>query len=231
MRSRCVVSNVQDICETLQEFDSVNINSSLLLSQLSVIKPRRYSIASAPSGQTLSLVVGVVRYETPTGKPMAGLASAMLETVPVRTVVPGYVKYAKEMHFTLPEDPAWPIIMIAAGSGIAPFRGFWMKRWEQHVEGHSVGKTLLYFGCRKKSMNLFRNETESVSISNQRSVITSSVQLTPPFSFLKRIQCSDVGAIDFERSVAYSREPGHTKQYVQNLITRDAVNIYDIWIK
>ena len=121
----------------------------------------------------------MVRYETHTGRPRAGLASAMLETVPVRTVVPGYVKYAKEMHFTLPEDPAWPIIMIAAGSGIAPFRGFWMKRWEQHVEGHSVGKTLLYFGCRKKTMNLFKNETESVSISNQRSVITSSVHLTP----------------------------------------------------
>ena len=45
------------------------------------------------------------------------------------------------------------------------------------------------------------------------------------------MQCSDVGAIDFERQVAYSREPGHTKQYVQNLITRDAINIYDIWIK
>ena len=51
------------------------------------------------------------------------------------------------------------------------------------------------------------------------------------FSFFKRWQCSDVGAIDFEREVAYSRENNHPKQYVQNLITRDAVKIYDMWIK
>ena len=57
----------KDICLTLQEFVSVSINSSLLISQLSLIKPRRYSIASAPQGRTLSLVVGVVGYKTTTG--------------------------------------------------------------------------------------------------------------------------------------------------------------------
>ena len=93
----------------------------------------------------------------------------MLNTAEVTSTIPGYVKYANQMHFTLPEDPAWPILMIAAGSGIAPFRGFWMKRWEQHLDGHTVGKTLLYFGCRKKTMNLFKNETDSVSLTNQRS--------------------------------------------------------------
>ena len=45
------------------------------------------------------------------------------------------------------------------------------------------------------------------------------------------MQCSDVGAIDFEREVAYSREANQPKHYVQNLITRDAVKIYDLWIK
>ena len=38
-------------------------------------------------------------------------------------------------------------------------------------------------------------------------------------------------AIDFERIVAYSREPGHEKQYVQGLVKRDAEKIYDMWIK
>ena len=157
----------------------------------------------------------------------------MLNTAEVSSTIPGYVKYAKEMHFTLPEDPAWPILMIAAGSGIAPFRGFWLKRWEQHLDGHTVGQTLLYFGCRKKTMNLFKNETDSVSLSNQRWTIEISIgQLYKMnFSFFKRMQCSDVGAIDFEREVAYSRENNHPKQYVQNLITRDAVKIYDMWIK
>ena len=39
------------------------------------------------------------------------------------------------------------------------------------------------------------------------------------------------GGLDFEREVAYSREPDQPKKYVQNLITRDAIKIYDYWIK
>ena len=59
------------------------------------------------------------------------------------------------------------VIMICAGSGIAPFRGFWMRRYEQCQQGHMVGPTFLYFGCRKKSMNLLKDETDLASNSNQ----------------------------------------------------------------
>ena len=38
----------KDICETMLEFVSITITSSLLVSQLPLIKPRRYSIASSP---------------------------------------------------------------------------------------------------------------------------------------------------------------------------------------
>ena len=48
-------------------------------------------------------------------------------------------------------------------------------------------------------------------------------------SFFTKIKKS--GGLDFEREVAYSREINHPKQYVQNLISRDAVKIYDFWIK
>ena len=41
--------------------------------------------------------------------------------------------------------------------------------------------------------------------------------------------CSDKTLLDFERDIALSREPGHHKQYVQNLITRDAPKLYDLW--
>ena len=36
---------------------------------------------------------------------------------------------------------------------------------------------------------------------------------------------------DFSKDVAYSRENNYPKQYVQNLIVRDAAKIYDVWIK
>ena len=36
---------------------------------------------------------------------------------------------------------------------------------------------------------------------------------------------------EFEREVAFSRESNQPKQYVQNLLTRDAAKIYDHWIR
>jgi len=206
------------LCEALRDFGSVSINSATLVGYLTVIKPRRYSIASSPQGQNLSLVVGVVEYHTKDGRLKKGLTTGNLNEMEVKTSLPGFIKYANKVHFRLPDDPSWPVIMIAAGSGIAPFRGFWMRRWEQQQDGYQVGKTLLYFGCRKKSMNLFKNETEAASKNN-----ASSLRWL--------MQCSDNKLLDFEREVALSREPGHPKQYVQNLITRDAAKVYDLWQK
>ena len=47
------------------------------------------------------------------------------------------------------------------------------------------------------------------------------------------ISCNDGIAtpFEFEREVAYSRESHQPKQYVQNLLTRDAAKIYDHWIR
>merc|ERR1711892_718683 len=208
------------VCETLHEFESVSINSAILVGHFTVIKPRRYSIASSPQGKNVSLVLSVVEYKTKIGTNKVGLASGNLNNMEPKTTIPGFIKYVNKVHFRLPEDPSWPIIMIAAGSGIAPFRGFWMRRWEQQQDGYAVGKTLLYFGCRKKSMNLFKNETEAASKNNQS---LSSLRWM--------MQCSNDNLLDFEREVAYSREPGQPKQYVQNLITRDAEKIYDLWQK
>eukprot|EP00090_Calanus_glacialis_P008219 TRINITY_DN16532_c0_g1_i1.p1 TRINITY_DN16532_c0_g1~~TRINITY_DN16532_c0_g1_i1.p1 ORF type:complete len:631 (-),score=117.19 TRINITY_DN16532_c0_g1_i1:122-1768(-) len=208
------------VYETLNDFESVSINSATLVGYLTVIKPRRYSIASTPQGKNLSLVVGMVEYQTKTGHHKKGLATGNLNDMEIKTSIPGFIKYANKIHFRLPDDPSCPIIMIAAGSGIAPFRGFWMRRWEQQQDDYEVGKTLLYFGCRQKSMNLFKSETEAASKSHQS------------LSSLRRImQCSESKFLDFEREVAFSREPGQPKQYVQSLITRDATKVYDLWQK
>ena len=47
------------------------------------------------------------------------------------------------------------------------------------------------------------------------------------------ISCNDGLAtpFEFEREVAFSRESNQPKQYVQNLLTRDAAKIYDHWIR
>ena len=103
--------------------------------------PRLYSIASSPDANPdeAHLTVAVVNYEK-FGRPHWGAASTFLaeraETAPV---------YVEANHqFRLPRDADTPVIMIGAGTGIAPYRAFVEHRREH---GHS-GANWLIFGDR-----------------------------------------------------------------------------------
>ena len=74
----------------------------------------------------------------------------------------GYIKNNNNL-FHLPVNSSQPLIMIGAGSGIAPFRGFWQQWFNDFENGEELGKTVLYFGCRKPSMNLFDEEIKQMS--------------------------------------------------------------------
>lgn len=52
-----------------------------------------------------------------------------------------------------------PIVMIAAGSGIAPFRAVWQQL---KLRGANKSQNVLFFGCRNKSENLFESESEPI---------------------------------------------------------------------
>jgi sulfite reductase (NADPH) flavoprotein alpha-component len=63
-----------------------------------------------------------------------------------KTPIPIYIQMSN--HFTLPEDPETPIIMIGPGTGVAPFRAFLQER----LASQAGGKNWLFFGeCHRKT--------------------------------------------------------------------------------
>ena len=157
------------VCETLMNFPSVMLPSAELVGTLQTIQPRLYSIASAPSRDKVSLVVGVTQLKSASNNNNSkssrgtrlGLCSGLLQRAGLGTRMPAFFRTAA--NFKLPDDSRNPVIMIAAGSGIAPFRGFWQYRQQQARAGAKVGFTLLIYGCRMESMDLLRDETSKLS--------------------------------------------------------------------
>jgi sulfite reductase (NADPH) flavoprotein alpha-component len=97
--------------------------------------------------------VSTVGYELH-GEPRTGIASGQIafRTGP-GTTLPVYVQ--SNPHFRLPSGNDVPIIMIGAGTGVAPYRAFLQER---EVRG-AQGKSWLFFGERNfRSDFLYQTE-------------------------------------------------------------------------
>eukprot|EP00035_Acanthoeca_spectabilis_P032822 m.20586 g.20586 ORF g.20586 m.20586 type:complete len:1458 (+) comp5590_c0_seq1:339-4712(+) len=85
-------------------------------------------------------------------------------------VASNYLCNGGEAHFTVTSNPdfrsprrAKPLLMVAAGSGISPFRGFWQERCDEHRAGRQVGETVLLWAVSQVSdCEFLLNELENV---------------------------------------------------------------------
>lgn len=115
-----------------------------LVGLLRPLPGRLYSVASslrAHPGEA-HLLVGAVRWESH-GRVRKGVSSTFLgERRKAGQNARIYVK--PNRHFRLPADGHTPIIMIGAGTGVAPYRGF----VEERVADGAKGKSWLFFGER-----------------------------------------------------------------------------------
>jgi ferredoxin--NADP+ reductase len=126
-------------------------------------KLRLYSIASSRagddgSGTTVSLCVKRVVYPDPlTTEEHRGVASNYLcDLKPGDEVA---ITGPTGTHFLLPDDPATDLILVATGTGIAPFRAFLRRIYHERTDWS--GAVRLFFGVRTGAECLYRDEFES----------------------------------------------------------------------
>lgn len=152
-----------------------NVPFSVLIESVTKLQPRYYSISSSSLVQPKKIsITAVVESQEIPGRddPFRGVATNYLLALKQKQNgdpnptpfglsyeitgprnkydgihVPVHVRHS---NFKLPSDPSKPVILIGPGTGVAPFRGFVQERARQAQNGEDVGKTILFFGCRKR---------------------------------------------------------------------------------
>jgi ferredoxin--NADP+ reductase len=134
-------------------------------------KLRLYSIASTRHGdrvddKTISLCVRQLEYKHPeTGEKVFGVCSSYLCHLNPGADVKITGPVGKEM--LLPSDPDATIIMMATGTGIAPFRAYLWRMFKEHnPEYQFKGLAWLFFGVAYTPNVLYKEELEELQQKN-----------------------------------------------------------------
>ena len=132
----------RDLLDVAEDFAPFSWNAQQFVELLRKIPARLYSIASSQkaNNEEVHLTIGKVSYET-NGRQRLGVCSgSVAERIQIGDTLPIYVH--KNPNFRLPVQQDTPIIMIGAGTGVAPYRAFLEEREELGIEG----KAWLIFG-------------------------------------------------------------------------------------
>jgi len=129
-----------DLLETFPH----RLGAEAFTSLLRPLAPRYYSVASSQKlvGEEAHLTVARLAYEA-AGRARLGVASGLI-TDRLRSGGSAKIFVRPNPHFRLPQNAETPVIMIGAGTGVAPYRGFL-----QELEATNAGtKTWAIFGHR-----------------------------------------------------------------------------------
>jgi cytochrome P450/NADPH-cytochrome P450 reductase len=147
--------------DLLERFPSCGLSLAEFLQSLPVLKPRQYSISSSPhwSEGHCSITVSVLDAPAWSGAgAYRGVASTYLARARPGMQIAVSVR-PSQAGFHLPEDPAVPIIMLGAGTGMAPFRGFLQERAISAGPDQPFGEAHLFFGCNHPEVDfIYRDE-------------------------------------------------------------------------
>lgn len=154
------------IIDVLIEY-GVELPFAVYIDMLLPLTPRQYSISSSPlcagCSETVSLTYDVHSLPALSGHGLfQGACSTFLGSRKIGDRISCFVR-PTNVNFRLPGDTETPIMMFAAGTGIAPMRAFLEERAAIAEAGGSrkLGPALLFYGSRDANKDfLYRSELE-----------------------------------------------------------------------
>lgn len=165
----------KDVLDLLQADAILSKKGLDFLSCLVTLGPRYYSIASSPttSQNQVALLYKQVRYEKG-GRLREGVVTRYLSGLSAGEKLE--VSFAENRAFRLPDNAETDIVMIGAGTGLAPYLGF----IENRVSSQGRGKNWLFFGETYSESNFyFREPLQSYESGNKLKLTTAFSRETP----------------------------------------------------
>ncbi|OLN81882.1 Bifunctional P-450:NADPH-P450 reductase 4 [Colletotrichum chlorophyti] len=196
------------VLDILESFPSLLIPFQHFLSMLQPMRVRQYSISSSPLAETgkATLTYGVLDEPSLSGIGRhIGVASSYLASLRAGDKVQLAVRGAAGgFHLPLESDKV-PIVLIAAGTGLAPFRAFIQERAIRHENGCPVAPAFLFYGCRSpESDDLYRHEFD---------------------------KWEALGAVKVFRAFSRKTEDSHGCKYVQDRLWHEREIVVRMWSK
>ena len=152
------------VLDLLIEFPACEVPFEVYLDLLSSLKVRYFSISSSSlnTPNQCSITVGVLNEEAWSGKGIfEGICTNYLAKLDQGNHIRAFIQ-KNHAGFYLPKDSTTPIILIGAGTGLAPFMGFLQERATQGNQNIDIGQTLLFFGCRHPRQDyIYQEELQS----------------------------------------------------------------------
>ena len=164
------------LLDLLEAHPECDLPFAEFLDLLPPLRPRFYSISSSPAASSdVALTVGVLEgpARSGDGSTYRGVCSGHLRDVPEGGTVFAFVRQPS-IAFRPPENPHVPMIMVGAGTGMAPFRGFLQERESLRARGVPIATSLLFLGCRDRDDDLlYADELKAYEADGVATVITA----------------------------------------------------------
>ena len=148
----------RDVIDLIQDFTPVSLEPHMLPQLLRKLPPREYSIASSNqvNPYSVDITVRVVKYESHRRERQGVCSGQLADRTQIGDKIPVYLK--KNPNFKFPYNNHTPVIMIGAGTGIAPYRAFIQEREHLQLKGNQW----LIFGNQNYDADfLYRSDLES----------------------------------------------------------------------